>query len=236
MKNVLPTKLKNELQSYKIAQVQRLGHNVGIVKQQYDMGDMCHEVGINRSMSVELRCCTEDEISHWVKAKRRPTDAKMDGVPQAVLVSVQEDETCIYRAKVCTPVLCPDSLTQNVAISPITTGETAPQQGNLGEGARSHREAFEAAFQALNQNGEDIQVKIFTGNDVDSFNEMIQAAQNGFNDFTKSDAFSEMMQAIDLGMGNTNVVVQGRVSGKSIREVLQSTLGVRSCLLKNLGW
>ena len=37
-----------------------------IVKQTFDHGDMCHEVGHRREMTVEMRCCTEDEVSSFL--------------------------------------------------------------------------------------------------------------------------------------------------------------------------
>lgn len=89
-------------------------------------------------MSVELRCCTEDEIDHWLESKKQRAKGystqrgaghrheeeleqkKQTGrhpgshdTPLAVLVSVQEDkeEICTYRSRVCTPLLCPKSRT-----------------------------------------------------------------------------------------------------------------------------
>jgi len=247
MKSVMPNRLRNELLKYKTEQHQRLGNSGGIVRQQFEHGDMCEEVGILRQVSVEYRCCTEDEISHWLKAKRKPTDAYSSQVPLAVLVSVQEDETCVYRAKVCTPVLCPESLTtqEEVASAPLTPGKPTPQQqdntndDNQVGAALGLQDAIEDVFRSLNEEGGFAEVKIVMGNEdtVDSLNELIRAAQNG-EDFSKSEAFKKVMEAMDLGKQKSGKVVQPEsiIDGKSIREVLQNTLGVRPCLVKNLGW
>ena len=251
MKSVMSNRLKKELQSYKTAQHRRLGHNGGIVRAQFEHGDMCDEVGIQRQVSVEYRCCTEDEISHWLKSKRKATDTKKDEVPLAVLVSVQEDETCVYRAKVCTPVLCPESLltqeeggTSSSTLStpgkPSTPQHDTNDDNQIGT-ALGQQEAMEAVIRSLNEDGGVTEVKIFMGSEdtVGSLNELVNAAQNG-EDFTKSEAFKKVMEAMDLGKqksGDSELVVPPEsIDGKSIREVLQSTLGSRPCLVKNLGW
>lgn len=238
MKSVMPNRLRNELQKYKIEQHRKLGNSGGIVRQQFDMGDMCEEVGINRQMSVELRCCTEDEISHWLRAKRKATDStKEDEVPQAVLVAVQEEQTCQYRAKVCTPVLCPEAVTQAETATPI--GKTLPQHGSsVGNQSGGNTEAV---FHSVNENGEVTEVKIFMGTEdtLGNMNELIQMAKDGV-DISKSDAFGKVMDALKVGREskkNSDVTLgKAGVQGKSIREVLQSTLGLRPCLAKNLGW
>jgi hypothetical protein len=245
MKSVMPPRLRNELQKYKTAQQQKLGNSGGIVRQQFLHGDMCDEVGILRQVSVEYRCCTEAEISHWLTTKRKATDSNSDEFPLAALVSVQEDETCVYRAKVCTPVLCPESLTQEeAASSPVPPGKRAHQQGTTNDdnqvGAElGQKDAIQAVFRSLNEEGGVTQVKIFMGSDdiAESLNELIQAAQNG-EDFSKSEIFKKVIEAMDLGKQERGEVVQPEsiVDGKSIREVLQSTLGLRPCLMKNLGW
>jgi hypothetical protein len=240
MKSVMPNRLMNELQKYKIEQHRKLGNSGGIVRQQFDMGDMCEEVGINRQMSVELRCCTEDEISHWLSAKRKATDStKEDEVPQAVLVAVQEEQTCQYRAKVCTPVLCPEAVTQAGTATPI--GKTVPQHvSNNGNQLGGDTDAS-TVFHSVNENGEVTEVKIFMGTDdtLGNMNELIQMAKDGV-DISKSDAFGKVMDALKVGREskkNSDVTLgKAGVQGKSIREVLQSTLGLRPCLAKNLGW
>ena len=69
---------------------------------------------------------------------------------------------------------------------------------------------------------------------------VVNAAQNG-EDFTKSEAFKKVMEAMDLGKqksGDSELVVPPEsIDGKSIREVLQSTLGSREpmwCVTRRL--
>ena len=246
MKTVMPNRLKNELQKFKTAQYERLGNSGGIVKQHFAHGDMCDEVGILREVDVEYRCCTGEEITHWLNAKRKPTDAKTDEVPRAVLVSVQEDETCVYRAKVCTPLLCPEALLQaEVAPSPNTPVKPAPKHDtndvNQVGTALGHEEALEAVYRSLNEEGEIAEVKILMGSEetIDSMNELLRAAKNG-EDFSKSNAFKQVVDAMGLGKQKNKksklTVPVENIDGKSIREVLESTLGARPCLAKNLGW
>lgn len=243
MKAVMTNRLKNEMQQYKMAQAKRLGNSGGIVKQQFSHGDMCDEVGVLREVSVEYRCCTDEEISHWLQSKRRPNDTKRDENPLAVLVSVQEDETCVYRAKVCTPVLCPASLSQpEVAPTSPTTPGTPATDGNQVETPLGKDEAVEAVRRALNDfSGEITDVKILMGGEetVEFMNELTQAAQNG-EDLSRTAAFNKVIEAAGLGkqkIENSKLgMLTESIDGRSIREVLESTLGARPCIAKNLGW
>jgi len=87
-----------------------------VVIQTFTSGDYCEEKGIDRVMKVELRCCTEDEIDKWLESKKMSTtgsSGEKEETPQAVLVKVWEDETCVYSSKVCTPLLCPQETVQD---------------------------------------------------------------------------------------------------------------------------
>jgi hypothetical protein len=66
-----------------------------IIKHTFDHGELCDEVGHPRQISVEIRCCTEDEMLHWTKSKATSANklslAKKD-VPKAALISVEVDD------------------------------------------------------------------------------------------------------------------------------------------------
>ena len=74
---------------------------------------------------------------------------------------------------------------------------------------------------------------------IDSMNELVRAAKNG-EDFRKSNAFKQVVETMGLGKQKSKksklTVPLENIDGKSIREVLESTLGARPCLAKNLGW
>lgn len=90
-----------------------LGHGGPIVRQTFVSGDYCEKVNKRRSAAVELRCCTERDLSDWRTDKKKgggltfARDSGKNADPLAVLVGIDEDSTCSYRARVCTPLLCP---------------------------------------------------------------------------------------------------------------------------------
>lgn len=92
-----------------------------IIKLTFDHGDMCDEIGYPRQMSVEMRCCTDDEMLRFMKSKTQVSSAKTSltkkDMPKAALVGVEESkrDICHYTSQVCTPVLCPDQ--NQVAVS-----------------------------------------------------------------------------------------------------------------------
>ncbi len=57
---------------------------------------------------VEVRCYAEYEMDS-LTASRTSKDSKRrgEGSPLAVLVSLQEDQTCAYQARACMLLLCP---------------------------------------------------------------------------------------------------------------------------------
>ena len=248
MKPIMTNRLKNELQKYKNEQRENLGHNGGIVKQEYQRGDMCHEIGIQRQVSVEYRCCTEEEILHWIRAKENNQIQKRDDVPPAVLVAVQEFETCDYRAKVCTTVLCPESLTRGgMTPSSVANTKNAPQNvpDNIDEfktvTPMGEKEATRAVYRAIGNvvGANDLNIILFSKEAKDLKNHLVRAAQEGV-DFRKLSTYRKLIEVLEREKQNNedgkNADPLESVEGKSIREVLQNTLGGRPCLSKNLGW
>uniref|UniRef100_A0A7S4NB29 MRH domain-containing protein n=1 Tax=Odontella aurita TaxID=265563 RepID=A0A7S4NB29_9STRA len=91
-----------------------------VVTDTFEDGDWCDEAGVHRATKVEIRCCKEAEL----KALRQVTaDAKaaasrlggdvdaVDTGSEAMFLSVFEPkgQVCQYRARICTPLLCPDA-------------------------------------------------------------------------------------------------------------------------------
>eukprot|EP00571_Detonula_confervacea_P000165 CAMPEP_0172327932 /NCGR_PEP_ID=MMETSP1058-20130122/60086_1 /TAXON_ID=83371 /ORGANISM="Detonula confervacea, Strain CCMP 353" /LENGTH=1275 /DNA_ID=CAMNT_0013045021 /DNA_START=549 /DNA_END=4376 /DNA_ORIENTATION=- len=256
---------KQQDQKKKVAQ-----YRGPIIEQIFDSGGFCEEAGHNRLMHVELRCCTEEEIDYWSESrspsnKKKDSNNKKEKKPKAVLVSVREEETCRYRSRVCTPLLCPNQPAvarekKKTIDSSASSNKTRKDQKEDPIGALLH-----AIF------GDDIaemgQVQVYFPDDITGheFDELIRQAEDGM-DFTNNALFQRVKKALrkakgsgsnplkksqtfnvkDLIMGGDNEVGIGNTggagsvmevrNGESIREILDKTLGKRPCLKKNLGW
>lgn len=255
--------------------MQTLGHGGPIVRQSFTGGAFCEEVGYNRHMDVELRCCTEEEIDHWLESKkqrsrggnnnnRKKDQHKMNGdgkTPLAVLVGVQEDQTCIYRSRVCTPLLCPKP------VAPTTSRDGSSRQEQIiGENKDDPLGALLTAIFGDEMIDHAGQVQVFFPDDDigHAFDELIRQAEDGV-DFVDDPSFLKVREALrqahaggskkllnlkdfiggdvdeeDGGAGGAGLKPSSSVMevkyGESIREILDKTLGKRPCLLKNLGW
>mmetsp|Transcript_946 Transcript_946/g.2260 ORF Transcript_946/g.2260 Transcript_946/m.2260 type:complete len:1135 (-) Transcript_946:63-3467(-) len=201
---------------------QELGHGGPIIKQTFDQGDTCEEVGRQRHMSVELRCCTEDEIDHWLESKKqrakgystqrgaghrheeeleqkKQTDRHPGShdTPLAVLVSVQEDkeEICTYRSRVCTPLLCP---------KPRNPKQTMNTDYSKKVSSKAHRHKAKAAESTTTKKQDGITTlmnSIFGGGmDVDDNGEIrvIMA------DRETAEAFEQLIQQSENGVDIVN--------------------------------
>jgi hypothetical protein len=202
-----------------------------IIKQTFDHGDMCEEVGYPRQMSVELRCCTEDEILRWMKGKsadgRKMTK---EDLPKAVLAGVEEskEDICHYTSQVCTPILCPESVLNAV---PPTKGNLLPlKKGRGGALGAGLSDAVATALTSLfgDQNIEDIDVLIGDEEMTEAFEELANGGEMGplqiqgfLNKF-----FSGNGKKGQPKKQPTQPTVQVK-EGESIRELLDRTLGSR---------
>jgi hypothetical protein len=98
-----------------------------IIKQTFDHGDMCDEIGYPRQMTVEMRCCRETELLQFMKSKIHDSSKKAafskESLPKAALVGVAESKTaiCHYTSHVCVPALCPDKRKVAALIQPEVT-------------------------------------------------------------------------------------------------------------------
>ncbi|KAL3809898.1 hypothetical protein ACHAXA_008550 [Cyclostephanos tholiformis] len=190
----------------------KLGHERGpIIVQTFPYGDYCDEVNYHRIMKVELVCCTDDEIHQLLESKKPRTarkasdDEVKEETPQAVLVTVKEEETCVYRSRVCTPVLCPmpvpdpfatetpatKEVTANTATTMASTEHTAEQRMQDPIGS-----VFNAIF------GNDIaehrgELRVYFPDEVtdQEFDELIRQAEEGL-DFTNDPAFERVKRTL----------------------------------------
>ena len=244
----------------------KLGQSGGpIITQVYEGGDFCEEVGYARRMTLELRCCTEDEIDQWLDSKKQRNQQQQqrnqqkDVTPPAVLVSVKEEETCVYRSRVCTPLLCPA-----VPSSAAKTDTAALKVGKTGEQDDPIGGLLNAIFgDEMVENGE---VQVYFPDDIvgGEFDDLIAIAENG-GDFANNPAFQRVKEALRKGhVSNTKKLIKDLLSDdlvsalggnigaassstrpagvmevkeqESIREILDKVMRKRPCLVKNLGW
>ncbi|KAL7542157.1 hypothetical protein ACHAXR_011564 [Thalassiosira sp. AJA248-18] len=259
----------------------KLGHGGPIIRQMFESGDYCEDAGHHRKMQVELRCCTEEEIDHWLESKKqrpkgssnnvpatKPEDkAKKEETPQAVLVSVHEDATCSYRSRVCTPLICPRPVvTDTVASHAAAGGSSASKPTTTKTPGQISQETKKDPIGSLlgaifgdDMNGNHGEVQVYFPNEEtgQAFEELLKRAKNGEN-FKNDPAFAKVKEALrksggkkfdskdllggdDVEDGNVGSSVRsasmmGVKFDQSVREILDNTLGKRSCLLKNLGW
>lgn len=109
-----------------------------VVTDTFSDGDWCEEAGVHRVTELEMRCCKDSDLKVLkqvtAEAKR---DVNIDG-PQAMFLSVFEPagQTCQYRAKVCSPLLCPEAFQQHEGDSSGTkAGVLEGDDGSVTEGS-----------------------------------------------------------------------------------------------------
>merc|ERR1712194_112590 len=229
----------------------RSGHGGPVILQTFDSGKYCEEVRANREVVLELRCCTEQEIDQWTKAKKPESSSSTS---LGVLVSVEEDSTCSYWAKVCTPLLCPE---------PGTTLKATGASSSLSDGGAtsttttSTKDPVSALLDALlgdgvmDLSGGLFQVVIPDEIVGEEFDELLRVAQNG-GDFMNHPSFERVKKALNKSqpkesirkmktkdlLGDEFVDKSSGIEyedGLSIREILAQSLG-KQCLLKKVGW
>mmetsp|Transcript_1421 Transcript_1421/g.2734 ORF Transcript_1421/g.2734 Transcript_1421/m.2734 type:complete len:1222 (-) Transcript_1421:137-3802(-) len=188
-------------------------HGGPIIQQIFDSGDFCEEVNYNRHVYVELRCCTVEEIDNWMGSKKQASSSGgKKTTPLAVLVGVHEESTCIYRARVCTPLLCPkpvEVLTTTDSSSSSSDGGTKSTTTKTSttneQNAKSKVDPIGALLNAIfgdefvEQYG---QVQVFFPDDVigKEFDELIREAENG-GDFVNHPSFARVKKALRKSRG-----------------------------------
>ena len=232
------------------------GHASPIIRQFFGSGEYCPETGSTRSMHVEMRCCTEDEIDAWLESKKQRKKGsqnqieKKDKTPLAVLVGVEEDETCAYRSRVCTPLLCPKPLSPT---KPTASKKLTPQEIKRDPIGSLLTAVFGADIAA--DQGE-VQVYFPDQQTGAAFEALLSKATAGV-DFRNDPSFARVKEALQKARGKkfnmkdvlgsdddgADIVSGGKANsvmivkeGESIRSILDKTLGNRPCLMKNLGW
>ncbi|KAL3793747.1 hypothetical protein HJC23_013309 [Cyclotella cryptica] len=212
-----------------------------IIKQTFNHGEMCEEVGYPRQMLVELRCCTEDEMLEWLKAKAAPTNNKLTkaDIPKALLVGVQESKKniCHYTSQVCTPALCPD---QEPTVADATKRKTpSSRKKKTGSGLQGEAgDAIATALTTLLGDLDNADIEVYVGDEETThvLEELMNGVANGvaFADPFKENGFlSNFLKMKSPKKTPSAIEVK---EGESVRELLDRTLGMRPCLRKNLGW
>lgn len=256
------------------------GHRGPIIQQMYEHGAMCMEAGTRRRMVVELHCCYEDEVEQWLDLrgpvdKRREAASPLGGggggkskkdLPQAVLVSVEENETCVYRSRVCTPMLCPREDGRPGYAGAASASKADAASGSLLSGRQPSDNSVDSLLHAIF--GDDMlaragEVQVYFPDDFtgQEFDELVRLAEGGGN-FADHPSFQRVREALrngkrtnkkkvnirdimdevtkgsgaEAGGGKTPAGVMEVKPGESIRQILDKTLGARPCLVKNLGW
>jgi hypothetical protein len=234
-----------------------------VIIHKFDGGDFCEEVGYDRYSYNEMHCCTEDFIDRVLSASNR---RKQNGdTPQAVLLSVQEVGPCIYRAKVCTPLLCPkpvtDSSTSDTETKPAvaTVASTKTTTSSSAQLVKKDDPIAALLSAIFGKDTPDLgEIRVYFPDDLtgQEFDELIRQAKDG-KDFTTDPTFQHVKEALrkvqnsktmsikDLLLDNdddgTDKVSASGGSGNdevggSIREILNKSLGTRKCLERVIGW
>ena len=196
---------------------------------------MCEEVGRPRQMSVELRCCTVDEIGHWLESKKQRARGQSkqraaghrheeemeerkhggrhpdnDDIPLAVLVSVQEseEEVCQYRSRVCTPLLCPEPAKAKQSATSTTSSSTPLNKPKMQVHNAQHTQDGGEPRNPIN----DIMDSLFGGqmNNVDGDGEVRVIMADG----ETAEAFQELIQQSD------NIDIMDTPQFKKVKELL----------------
>ncbi len=236
-------------------------------------------------MSVELRCCTEDEIDHWLESKKQRSrghskqrgaghrheeemEQKKHGgrhpdsrdTPLAVLVSVQEDkeEICNYRSRVCTPLLCPKSLTQkqNTNADHSKTGKSKARghKANAADSATTKKQdGITALMNSVFGGGMDVgdngEVRVIMADreTAEAFEQLIQQSENGV-DIVNTPQFEKVKKLLNSSP-NQNIMdkmvkklnIGSDVEVDSMKSAIRSSMveveegeSIRSILMKTL--
>jgi len=197
----------------------KTGYDRGpIIRQAFVNGDFCKEANIRRSVAVEFRCCTEREIESWMPLNKDTPLPEVYGngaerAPLGVLVGVHEDETCRYRSRVCTPLLCPthavdtpiaDASSSNndgARSSTKTTSKMTKEQK-----ARAEKDHFGVLLDAIfgGKKVVDIdQAQVLIPDPVtgQEFKELMRIAENG-GDFLKHPSFGRVKRVMRKSRAN----------------------------------
>lgn len=207
-------------------------------------------------------CCTENFIDRMLSASNRQ---KPNGDrPQAIVLSVQEVGPCIYRAKVCTPLLCPnpvaDSSASNTETKPAATtvASTETTTSSSAQLVKKDDPIGTLLSAILGKDTPELgEIRVYFPDDLTGkeFDELIRQAKDG-KDFTTDPTFQHVKEALrkvqnsktmsikDLLLDNDDdgtEKVSGGGSGNdevggSIREILNKSLGTRKCLERDIGW
>lgn len=83
----------------------------------FEYGEWCQEAGSYRSVTVLLRCCTNDEFTHnmiWLKELGKNNENTKKDFAMLYKVEESKQNTCRYSAFVCTNVLCNHAFLQEM--------------------------------------------------------------------------------------------------------------------------
>merc|ERR1712194_507338 len=168
--------------------------------------------------------------------------------PLALLVGVDEDSTCSYRARVCAPLLCPKPTKVPTPNDPASsngdaTSATGTSASTTDLDAASKKDPVTALFDALfgegfmEGNEGPVQI-IWEGGGVNGqdFQEFVTHVQNG-GEFENHPLFEQLKVAVKKShiegwSDSAKAKVMEVKDGMSLREILANTLGQRPCLLK----
>ena len=223
------------------AHLERKAKGIGgpIVEHTFEHGDFCEEAGLKRQMTVELRCCPKEDINSWLRAKNRQNGQQhKSGTTEdanAVLVSVKEEHTCVYKSRVCTPLLCPASAGAAESNSPASVEKAGGAvKDHVGDMLMALSDQFSYDFSADEDIRREFEEMVNTmGNHVDlmHIHSLLYKIKERLNNHKKK---SGGVGANSVKMLGESVAQSGVEKGDSIRKIQEKTLG-KGCLSKNLG-
>lgn len=136
-----------------------------------------------------------------------------ESVPLGVLVELHEDETCRYRSRICTPLLCPT----HAVDTPVTDASSSNNDGARSstkttskmteeQKARAEKDPFGVLLDAIfggNMVVDIGQAQVLIPDPVtgQEFEELIRIAENG-GDFLKHPSFGRVKRAMRKSRGN----------------------------------
>jgi len=88
--------------------------NLVSMEESYSNGDKCEDAGRRRSVRVVIQCCGNkwDEMAKQRKFMNIMTNKDDTESVKAQLLSVEEEQTCKYKAVVCVPDICVEEIVQ----------------------------------------------------------------------------------------------------------------------------
>jgi hypothetical protein len=201
-----------------------------IIKHTFQHGDVCDDVGYPRQTSVEIRCCTEDEMLRWMKSKATSMSKNAlttKDIPKAALITVEESKTeiCHYTSHVCTPALCSEQ--DQVTVKP---------KANVHAGAFQNKEVLNEVMNAFETAGGAIATKLaeILGENLDTSDvEVYMGDENHvglieelMNDSTPPTQLKGILNALfNKKSGPKKPPALQMKEGESVRELLSRTLG-----------